>query len=74
MLDMLKSKNKFEKAEGYAILALLSSSLILSLGIGLTSLSTKGMPALLAMLGALFSFLSAVALIIIWVWEDMVKE
>ncbi|MBU5689264.1 MAG: hypothetical protein KQA41_03510 [Candidatus Aenigmarchaeota archaeon] len=71
---MLKSKNRFERAEGYAILALLTSSLLLSLGIGLTAISTRGLPAILAMLGALFSFLSAVALIGIWVWEDMVKE
>ncbi|MEM5799669.1 MAG: hypothetical protein QXZ43_03315 [Candidatus Aenigmatarchaeota archaeon] len=71
---MLKSKNKFEKAEGYAILSLLGSSLLLSLGIGLTAISTRGVPAIMSMIGALFSFLSAVALIAIWVWEDMVKE
>jgi hypothetical protein len=71
---MLKSKNKFERAEGYAVLALLASSLLLSLGIGLTVFSTKGLPAIMAMIGALFSFLSALALVIIWVWNDMVKE
>ena len=71
---MLKSKDKFEIAEGYAILSLLASSLILSLGIGLTVFSTRGIPAIMAMMGALFSFLSAFALIMVWVWEDMVKE
>ncbi|MFH8080321.1 MAG: hypothetical protein QXO84_00345 [Candidatus Aenigmatarchaeota archaeon] len=73
VLDMLRSKNRFEKAEGYAIFSLLISSIFLSLGIGLTIFGTRGVSALIAMLGALFSFLSAVALIVIWVWEDMVK-
>jgi hypothetical protein len=71
---MLKSKNKFERAEGYAILSLLASSLMLSFGIGLTAFNTRGLPAIIAMLGALFSFLSALALVIVWVWSDMVKE
>ncbi|MCS7134892.1 MAG: hypothetical protein N3E38_02850 [Candidatus Aenigmarchaeota archaeon] len=73
VLDMLKSKNKFEKAEGYIILSLLASSIMLSLGIGLSIFKTTGVFAVLAMLGALFSFLSAVALIVLWIVEDMTK-
>jgi hypothetical protein len=47
---------------------------MLSFGIGLTAFNTRGLPAIIAMLGALFSFLSALALVIVWVWSDMVKE
>ncbi|MBU5689670.1 MAG: hypothetical protein QXM68_00890 [Candidatus Aenigmatarchaeota archaeon] len=74
VLDMLKSKNKFERAEGYAIFSLLIFSLILSLGIGLTAITTKGLTAVIAMIGALGSFLSAVFLIGVWAWEEMTKE
>jgi hypothetical protein len=70
---MLKSKDKVERVEGYIILSLLASSLLLSVGIGLSAVSGKGLPAIMAMLGALFSFLSVLALIIIWVLEEMVK-
>jgi hypothetical protein len=71
---MLKSKDKFERAEGYIILFLLASSFMLSIGIGLSAISSRGLPAFMAMLGALLSFLSVVALIILWVWKEMVKE
>ncbi|MFN6991701.1 MAG: hypothetical protein ACK4MM_03145 [Fervidobacterium sp.] len=70
VLGMLKSKNKFERAEGYAIIAMLGGAIILSLGIGLTIVSTKGISAVLAMSGALISFLATVALIGVW----LVKE
>ncbi|MEM5878725.1 MAG: hypothetical protein QXF12_07665 [Candidatus Aenigmatarchaeota archaeon] len=71
---MLKSKNKFERFEAYAILGLVGFSLILTVGIGLTGVSTKGIPAIMSMIGALGSFLSAVFLIGVWVWEETTKE
>jgi len=71
---MLKSKNNVERVEGYIILSLLASSLLLSAGIGLSAVSGKGLAAAMAMLGALLSFLSAVALIMVWVWKDVIKE
>lgn len=68
---MLKSKNKFEKAEGYSIMAMLAGAAILSLGIGLTIFNTKGISAILAMLGALISFLATVALIGVWLVKEL---
>ena len=73
MLGMLKSKNKFEKYEGYAILGLIVFSIILSVGIALTSINTKGIPAIISMIGALGTFLSAVFLIGVWIWQE-IKE
>lgn len=67
---MLKSKNKFEKAEGYVIMAMLGGAIILSLGIGLTIINTKGISAILAMSGALISFLATVALIGVWIVKE----
>jgi hypothetical protein len=69
-LGKLKGKDRFETAENYSILSILIGALILSLGIGLTIITPKGFPAILAMLGSLIAFVSTVALILVW----LVKE
>ena len=69
-LGKLKGKDKFETAESYSILSILIGALILSLGIGLTIITSKGFPAILAMLGSLIAFVSTVVLILVW----LVKE
>lgn len=69
-LGKLKGKDRFETAENYSILSILIGALILSLGIGLTIITPKGLPAILAMLGSLIAFVSTVALILVW----LVKE
>jgi len=74
ILGMLKSKNKYEKAEWYCILSLIIGVLILSLGIGLSILNPKGISAILAMLGSLFSFLATVALIFVWLIKELKSE
>lgn len=66
----LNSENNIEKAEGFCILSLFISGLILSFGIGLSILNTKGISAILAMLGSLFTFLSTLALIIVWLIKE----
>lgn len=74
ILGMLKSKNKYEKAEWYCILSLIVGALILSLGIGLTILNPKGISAILAMFGSLISFLATVALIFVWLIKELKSE
>jgi hypothetical protein len=71
---MLKSKDKYERAEGYCIVILLAGALMLSVGIGLTIITTKGIPAILAMLGSLISFLATVALIFTWLAKELFGE
>jgi hypothetical protein len=71
---MLKSKKKLEKMEGYSILFLITGSLVMSSGIGLTTLSTKGIPAIMAMLGALIAFLATISLIFAWLFQEMFGE
>jgi len=66
----LKSEDNLVRAEGFCILSLFFSGIILSLGIGLSILNTKGIPAILAMLGGLFTFLSTLALIIVWLIKE----
>lgn len=71
LLDMIKSKKKLEKTEGYSIVFLIAGSLIMSSGIGLTVVSTKGIPAIMAMLGALIAFLATVSLIFAWSFQEL---
>jgi hypothetical protein len=66
----LKSEDNLVRAEGFCILALFVSGILLSLGIGLSILNTKGISAILAMLGGLFTFLSTLALIIVWLIKE----
>lgn len=74
IFQKLKGKNKLETIENYSILFIFAGAAILSLGIGLNIISTKGFSAILAMLGALVSFLSTVALIVVWVMKEFEKE
>ena len=70
VLGMLRGKDKFETVENFSILFICLGALILSSGIGLTALSTRGIPAILAMLGAFVSFLSVVVLIFVWIVKE----
>ncbi len=74
VLGILKGKTKYEKAEGYLIYILLGSALVMSIGIGLTIFNTKGISAILAMSGALISFLATIGLIIIWLLQEITGD
>jgi len=69
-LGKLKGKDKFETAENYSILSILIGAIMVSVGIGLTIITPKGLPAILAMLGSLIAFLSTVALILVWLTKE----
>ena len=71
IFDMLKSENKYERVQNYCILFLIAGSIILSVGIGLTVITPKGIPAILPMLGSLISFLSTVALVFVWIVQEL---
>ena len=70
MISKLKGKNRFETIENYIIVLIFLGSLMLVSGIGLSVLSSRGFPIILAMIGAFISFISTVALIFTW----LVKE
>ena len=70
----LKNKDKLEKAEGFCILSIFAGAAVLSLGIGLSILNTKGISAILTMLGSLLAFLSTLALIIVWLMKEWRSE
>ena len=73
-LGLFKGKTRYEKIEGCCILILIVGAIMLSAGIGLTAISTKGIPAILAMLGSLISFLATIALIFVWLFNELRGE
>jgi len=74
IFDMLKSKDKYERVEGYCIVVLVVGALMLSVGIGLTTLNPKGISAIAAMIGSLISFLATVGLIFTWLIQEFSGE
>lgn len=74
LLARLKGKDKLETIENYSIAVIFIGAMILSAGIGINIISTKGPSAVLAMLGALVSFIATIALIAVWVIREFEKE
>ena len=70
MITRLKGKDRFETIENYSMALIFLGAVMLSAGIGLNVISTKGFTVVLAMFGALISFLSTVALIITWMTKE----
>jgi len=73
-IPSLKGKRKLENAETISIALIVFGAFLLSLGIGLTILTPKGIPAILSMLGALISFVSTVVLIFVWLLKEIKGE
>ena len=72
--DLLKGKTRYERMEGYCILVIIIGAIILSTGIGLTAISTKGISAIMAMLGSVITFLATVVLIFVWLFKELQGE
>ncbi len=70
LLSRLKGKDRFETVENYSIALIFLGVVMLSVGIGLNIISTTGFTVVLAMFGALISFIFTVVLIFMW----LVKE
>ena len=66
-----RGKDRFETVENYAISGVVVGAIIFSLGIGLAAFDPVGVPTILAMLGAVISFVSSVALVFSWLAKDL---
>jgi len=71
LFKILKGRNRRESLENYSIGGVVFGALLLSAGIGLTVLNPKGMSAIVAMIGALLSFVSSVTLVISWLLKEL---
>ena len=67
----IKGKTKAETLENLSIYGLAGSALLLSLGIGLTSFSSKGGIVFLSLLGSFLAFLFTVVLIFVWLYKEL---
>ena len=67
----IKGKDRIETWENYSILLIVLGAAIMSIGLGLTILTPKGIPAILVMMGSTLSFLSTVSLIIAWLAREV---
>ncbi len=76
ILDVLKlkSKDKLERLEGFCILFVFIGAITLSLGIGLSILNSKGISAIISMLGSVIAFLATLALITTWLVKEWSSE
>ncbi len=74
LLGRLKGKGKLETIENYSILFVFLGAMTLSAGIGLNIISTKGASPIIAMIGAVVTFLSTISLIATWVMRELEKE
>ncbi len=74
VLGMLRGKDKFETAERWSVLIIVIGAVMLSGGIGLSIISTKGLTAILMMIGAFLSFIATVSLIFVWVLKEFLGE
>jgi len=70
---LLKAETKYEKYENLMMLLLIIGASMLSVGIGLSILSPKGISAILAMFGSFLAFISTVGLIIVWTIKEMLE-
>jgi hypothetical protein len=66
----LKGDTKEATLENYSILFIIIGAVILSAGIGLTAVSSVGIPVIMAMAGAFISFVSIVVLIVAWLVQE----
>ncbi len=73
-LSKLKGKDKLETAENYSILVIFVGAMILSLGIGINIISTRGISPIFSIFGALVSFIATISLIVVWIMREFEKE
>jgi len=60
-----------DRVENLLIIGLIVSTVILSVGMGLTIVSPKGIAAILAMLGGFLIFVFTVSLVFFWLIKEL---
>ncbi len=74
IFNKLKGKTKIETVENYLIVLIFVGAGLLSAGIGLTIFNPQGFSVILAMAGAVASFLFTIILIFLWVFREFVEK
>jgi hypothetical protein len=71
LFKRLRGGNKYETLENYSIGGVIFGALLMTIGIGLTALDTKGLSTIIAMMGTFFSFISSVTLVFTWLLKEL---
>jgi len=74
VLGMLKGKDKYETIENYLFVAIVVGSLLLTSGLGLSAINSKGLSVILALSGGAITFLAIITLILSWLIKDLTGE
>jgi hypothetical protein len=69
----LKGEDRYETAENYCLHGIVIGTIMVAIGILTNVISTQGITAIIAMLGALLSFASTVGLIFVWLFKEFLK-
>ncbi|HDJ96548.1 MAG TPA: hypothetical protein ENG45_00565 [Candidatus Aenigmarchaeota archaeon] len=69
--SLLRTNSKYEKFENLTIAFIVFGTCLLSVGIGLSIFSPKGLSPTLAMAGAFIAFTSTVVLIFLWTVREV---
>jgi hypothetical protein len=69
----LKGEDRYETAENYCLRGIVIGTIMVAVGILTNVISTQGITAIIAMLGALLSFASTVGLIFVWLFKELLK-
>ena len=70
-LKDLRRGNRFEVLENYSMLGVIFGALVFAGGIGLTAITTSGIPAIITMLGAVIAFCASVLLVFVWLAKEI---
>ncbi|MEM5853151.1 MAG: hypothetical protein ABIM98_07495 [candidate division WOR-3 bacterium] len=69
--EKLKGRDKFETAENCSILGIIIGLTLISSGFLVSMLNPKGLAAILLMIGSFIIFLSTVALVLTWIFKEI---
>jgi len=69
----LKGESRYDTVENYCLAGVVIGTVMVSIGILTNVISTQGITAVIAMLGALLSFGSTVVLIFVWLFKELFK-
>jgi hypothetical protein len=71
ILSGLKGKDRFETLENYSLVGVIVGALIFAGGVGLSAISTHGVPAVISMMGAVVAFCASVVLVLVWLAKEI---
>ncbi len=70
-LKDLRSGNRFETLENYSMVGIIFGALVFAGGIGLTAITTSGIPVIITMMGAVIAFCASVFLVFVWLAKEI---